>query len=305
MATVIEDAGEPPEPAAPSRMRCFFAHPLVLLPIGVAMVMLGAVLPGMALHFAPVPRTSILQATSGLLYGLCGLLAYFAFRRWVERAPRAAIQPRRALRELAGGVLAGFALFSLATGVVALLGGFAVVGLRGEGDLWYWLGVAFYSGMVEEALFRGVIQRQLEAMFGTWASLATTSAFFGLAHLMNPGATYFAAFAIACEAGVLLGAAYLVTRRLWVPIGLHMAWNFTQGWVYSIPVSGSRPPIGLLETRLSGPEWLTGGAFGLEASAVALVVASVAGVALLAVAHRQGGFLPPRWKRGQGVSLPG
>lgn len=273
------------------------AHPLVLLPIGVVLVTLGAILPGMAFNSVEVGHGSVLKAVQGLLIGLCGLLAYFGYRRWVEQAPREPADPARAARELAAGLAAGFVLFSIAAGMVALLGGFSILRLRGEGDLWYWLGIAFFSGMVEEAVFRGVVQRQLEAMFGTWTALAVTSAFFGLAHLMNPGASLFAAFAIACEAGILLGAAYLVTRRLWVPIGLHMAWNFTQGWVYSIPVSGSGPPVGLLETRLSGPEWLTGGAFGLEASAVALVVASVAGFGLLYHVHRRGAFLPPRWKR--------
>ncbi|HUD29652.1 MAG TPA: CPBP family intramembrane glutamic endopeptidase [Novosphingobium sp.] len=294
MTTITTEDGRV---SPPGRMRRFIMHPLVLLPIGVVMVALAAIAASIAIGQVPMHRTSILQAVSGLVIGICGLLGYYAFCRWVERAPRQPARPKRAARELGAGILAGFLLFSLATGVVAAFGGFAVVRVRGEGDLWYWLGVAFYSGMVEEAVFRGVIQRQLEAMFGTWAALAATSAFFGLAHLMNPGASLFAAFAIACEAGILLGGAYLVTRRLWVPIGLHMAWNFTQGWVYSIRVSGSKPPNGLLETRLAGPEWLTGGAFGLEASAVAMVVASLAGVSLLVYVHRRGEFMPPRWKR--------
>ncbi|EJL29019.1 CPBP family intramembrane glutamic endopeptidase [Novosphingobium sp. AP12] len=297
MATIEETAGIEETGPQPSRLRRFIAHPLVLLPLGVVVVTLGAVLPGILFNLLHTDKSSVLRAFGGLVVGLGGLLAYFAFRRWVERVPHEPRRPARTARELGAGILSGFALFSLATGVVAVLGGFAVLGVRGIGDLWLWLGIAFSSGMVEEALFRGVIQRQLEAMFGTWTALAATSVFFGVAHLMNPGATYFAAFAIACEAGILLGAAYLVTRRLWVPIGLHMAWNFTQGWVFSIPVSGSKPPLGLLETRLSGPEWLTGGAFGLEASAVALVVASVAGFSLLYYVHRRGEFMPPRWKR--------
>lgn len=286
-----------PEKLPPGRLRRFMAHPLVLLPLGVLIVVTGAVLPAIALKMLLPGGASVSAAVTGFLTGACSLLAYFAFRRWVERAPAERARPARALCELAVGGSGGAVLFALITGVVALLGGFSVMGLRGIGDLWVWLGIAFSSGMVEEAVFRGVIQRQIEAMFGTWAALAATSVFFGAAHLTNPGATLFAAFAIACEAGILLGSAYLVTRRLWAPIGLHMAWNFTQGWVFSIPVSGGKPPVGLLETRLTGPEWLTGGAFGLEASAVALVAASSAGVVLLIHAHRQGRFLPPRWKR--------
>jgi hypothetical protein len=76
---------------------------------------------------------------------------------------------------------------------------------------------------------------------------------------------------------LLLGAAYLLTRRLWLAMGIHSGWNFTQGWIFSVPVSGGKAPEGLLLTTRHGPEWLTGGAFGLEASAVAMVVATLAG----------------------------
>ena len=99
------------------------------------------------------------------------------------------------------------------------------------------------------------------------------------------------------EAGLLLGAAYMLTRRLWLAIGLHAAWNFTQGWVWSVPVSGGSAPNGLLLTRFHGPEWLTGGAFGLEASVVALAVVSLAGLALLVAVQHRGHLIAPPWQR--------
>jgi hypothetical protein len=134
-------------------------------------------------------------------------------------------------------------------------------------------------------------------MTGTWIALALTSAFFGFGHLGNPDATWFAGLAISLEAGIMLGAVYLLTRRLWVAIGIHAAWNFTQGWVYSIPVSGGDAPLGLLITRRVGPDWLTGGEFGLEASAVALVIATLAGAAFMVAAVRRGQIKPPMWVR--------
>ena len=159
------------------------------------------------------------------------------------------------------------------------------------------LAMAVTSGTIEEIMFRGILLRHLETMLGTWAALAITSLLFGAAHLGNPDATLFAAFAIAMEAGILLGAAYLVTRRLWLAVGIHAAWNFTQGWVFSIPVSGHAAPLGLLITRRVGPDWLTGGDFGLEASAVALVVATGAGLLLLHRAVRRGDIHPPMWRQ--------
>ena len=92
---------------------------------------------------------------------------------------------------------------------------------------------------MEELLFRGILFRWLEEFGGSWLALLLTSALFGAAHLGNPNATAFSAFCIAVEAGVLLGAAYMLTRSLWLPMGLHAAWNFTQGEIFDVPVSGS------------------------------------------------------------------
>ena len=88
---------------------------------------------------------------------------------------------------------------------------------------------------------------------------------FGLLHIGNANATWFSSAAIALEAGILLGALYMLTRRLWAVIGFHAAWNFMQGWVFDIPVSGNKTPA-LVRADISGSDWMTGGAFGLEAS---------------------------------------
>jgi membrane protease YdiL (CAAX protease family) len=101
---------------------------------------------------------------------------------------------------------------------------------------------------------------------------------------------------LAIEAGVLLALLYLVTRSLWACIGLHAGWNIAQGTVYGIPVSGTRADGWLVSTR-TGPDWLSGGAFGAEASVVALVLCSLCSVALLVVAWRRHAFVPPGWRR--------
>ncbi|HEX5237040.1 MAG TPA: CPBP family intramembrane glutamic endopeptidase, partial [Sphingomicrobium sp.] len=123
-----------------------------------------------------------------------------------------------------------------------------------------------------------------------------TSAFFGAAHLANPNASPIAAVGIAFEAGVMLGAAYMLTRSLWLPMGLHAAWNFTQGEVYDIPVSGTSVH-GLLVARLSGSPLLTGNGFGLEASPIAIIVATLFGLWLLWLAIRNGEVVKPWWVR--------
>jgi uncharacterized protein len=97
------------------------------------------------------------------------------------------------------------------------------------------------------------------------SALVISGLVFGLLHVANPNATLLAGLAIAIEAGILLGGVYMLTRRLWLAMGLHLAWNLTQGGVYGVAVSGHAMD-GLLESALSGPAWLSGGAFGAEAS---------------------------------------
>ena len=200
-------------------------------------------------------------------------------------------------RELGAGLVIGFAIFVLIALTVAGLGGLTFRGVRGLGDISGMLVVGLVPGVFEEMLFRGIALRHLERLVGTWGALFITAAFFGGAHLFNRDATWFAAVAIAFEAGVLLGGAYLLTRRLWMVVGIHAAWNFTQGWVFSAPVSGGPAPAGLLIVDRHGPAWLTGGAFGLEASAVAMVIATLAGCLMTYLAWRRGEFVPPMWRR--------
>ncbi|MGI4731006.1 MAG: CPBP family intramembrane glutamic endopeptidase [Janthinobacterium lividum] len=163
------------------------------------------------------------------------------------------------------------------------------------------LTLAISSGFTEELITRGLIFRLLEQWLGSWAALAVSAALFGAAHLANPNASWLAAVSIALEAGIMLGALYMLTRRLWAAIGLHMAWNFAQGGIYGIPVSGFAMP-GLLRDQPAGSALLTGGAFGAEASLPAVVIATGFGVALLAACVRHDRIVPflPRRRRDTG-----
>lgn len=270
-------------------------YPLVLLVIEFVGFAVLYVLAGQAGSRISALRNTPAQLLIVLACAAAAVWLYKVMCRRLERRADDTFALPGAGREYVLGLAAGFALFSAVVAAVAALGGFAVDGVRGLGRLWAMLAMGVATGLFEEVLFRGIMFRHVEAVAGSWVALAVTSAFFGMAHLANPDATWFAALAIAMEAGILLGAAYMVTRRLWLACGLHTAWNFTQGWVYSAPVSGGKAPEGLLVTRLHGPEWLSGGAFGLEASLIALVLATSCGLALLVIAARRGHVVPPPW----------
>ena len=133
-------------------------------------------------------------------------------------------------------------------------------------------------GWNEEVMSRGYhLQTISSGLSLTWG-LVISSAIFGALHLTNPHATLMSAAGIFL-AGLLLGYAYVRTGQLWCSIGLHIGWNFFEGVVFGFPVSGLAT-FRLLETRISGPDLWTGGAFGPEAGLI-VVPAILAGAALI------------------------
>lgn len=298
-----EIATQPPR-SPPSLARRIVAFPLTLMVIAILVFAAGSAL-GVAIlrQFSP-HRNSPWQLADAAVIILCLLAAFWPFFRYVEREPTGLFARPGWAKELLAGIAGGTIIFAAIVAVVAALGGYRVMGGSGLDALWQPLaGAGIIAGFTEELFFRGILFRYIEKAAGSWIALALTSALFGAAHLGNPGATWFSSFAIAIEAGVLLGAVYMLTRHLWAAMGLHAAWNFTQGWIFGLPVSGGHGGTGLLNGQLTGPELLTGGAFGLEASLPAVIIATSAGVAILAVAVRKGGVVPPLWSR-KPVSAP-
>ena len=232
------------------------------------------------------------------------LLAYEFIIRHLGDPKRDDFRDREWLRRLGIGLGAGFIVFSVAVGIAALLGVYRITGAGDlSGLLPALLAAAIFPAVSEELVFRGILFRWLEDFGGSWFALLLTSAFFGASHLMNPHASTIAAVGIAFEAGVMLGAAYMLTRSLWLPMGLHAAWNFTQGEIYDIPVSGT-PVHGIVQAQLSGDPLLTGNGFGLEASLIAIVIATLFGLWLLWLAIRKGELVQPFWIRRRAATVP-
>ena len=293
--TTIDEA---PSNQPQGKLRRLVDFPLVALLIAIATFALASFLTTMIMrHVVPKLTTDLRSLIGGTIVIALVLTGYKLVIRHLGEEPRDDLSSRHAMRDLGLGLGAGFLLFSAVVGVAALIDVYNIVGAGGTATLLMTLvTVAIIPGFIEEVLVRGILFRFLEAFGGSWFALVLTSALFGLGHIFNPGASAFSSLAIALEAGVLLGGAYMLTRSLWAPIGLHAAWNFTQGFIYDVPVSG-HDQQGLVEARLSGPELLSGGAFGLEASVIALVLATAAGVWLVVLAARAGHIVRPWWVR--------
>ena len=203
--------------------------------------------------------------------------------------------------QTAYGFLLGAFLLTAVTGVLALAGSYELLGWAAvpEGTtraalfarmVLIFLGV----GIFEEVAVRGIIFRQLEQALGTWLALLLSALFFGFIHRGNPGATWLSSVAIALEAGALLAAAYVATRSLWVPIGLHWSWNLFEGPVWGSPVSGNDLAV-LAHARFPGPVLLTGGEFGPEAGLPAMVLGGALGAWFIVLAIRRQQIVTPAW----------
>jgi uncharacterized protein len=227
-----------------------------------------------------------LRAVGYLMLSAVVFLSYRAYVKVIERRPVTELSRPWFARELFIGVLLGALLFLLTIGIIAAWGAYQVSGSNGGYAALAAVPVCIVAAVLEEIAIRGVVFRILEQWLGSWIALALSAILFGSLHFFNPGATLLSTGAIMLEAGILLAAAYMLTRRLWLCMGLHFAWNFTQGGIFSAAVSGGASH-GLLKATLVGPDWLTGGAFGPEASAVAVVVCTTAGLLLLAAAYRK------------------
>ncbi len=228
---------------------------------------------------------------------IAGFAVYLGHAHFIERRSVSELSLQGMGRELGIGLLIGAGLYAACELVLMALGIYRITGFNPLSYLVPAIAMAISSSVFEELLFRGVLYRSVETWFGSWAALVVSSLVFGLSHLANPQATIEGALFIAVEAGILLGAAVMLTRRLWLSIGFHLAWNYTQSAIFSGIVSGNDAAAGWIRSTVKGPDYLTGGSFGVESSVLALVLCTATGIVMLVMAARRGKIVPPVWKR--------
>jgi len=240
----------------------------------------------------PLPSLAASLLTCATMVGAYAAVVYF-----IERRPPSEVALTGGGRQFIFGAMLGFSLYATCVLILVALGYCTIEATGNWQVLVPGIALTLGTGFYEELWFRGAIFRLTEEWFGSWIAIIVSSLVFGFAHLSTEGATVMDVTFISIEAGLLLAAAYMLTRRLWLCIGFHAAWNFTQGSVFSGAVSGTQEPTGLIKTTMHGPELITGGSFGVEASVVALVLLTTTGIVMLVMATRRGEVRPPLWKR--------
>lgn len=251
----------------------------LVLVAGTGVTLIGSVFTapvGLVLASLPAPlgvQTAIVYASAfaGLWLGLV------VWVRLVERRPFRTIglQADRPVRRYLAGAALGAGMFSAVVGLLALAGVAAFDGVRLDGaTVASLLALAIgYSvqGSGEEALTRGWLLPVAAVRFGLVGGMVAQTLVFTLLHGVNPGITPLAVLNLALVS-LFLGVWALRAGDIWPIMGWHTAWNWAQGTIFGIAVSGTPPADALLPVTVTGPDWLAGGAFGAEASVMTSVV---------------------------------
>ena len=248
---------------------------------------------------AIVTRLPLLIGVRWLILLLLVGLAIILLARWIDRRPWQSYGfhfKASWWRDFAAGLFLGMVLMGLIFGCEYLLGWVSVRGVfeNDQPQLPFWQllidGLIYFVlvGLREEWFFRGFqIKNLAEGLhFPRISSKASVlisyflvSIIFGFLHAANPNATLVSSLNIILI-GLFLGLSFILTGELALPIGLHIAWNFAQGYVFGFPVSGNATHISLLATQQTGPVLWTGGAFGPEGGLIS-VVAALLGILLV------------------------
>lgn len=221
------------------------------------------------------------------------IAAYLGYLRWVEKRSPFELSLAGALKETGVGFLIGASVITASVAVLASLDAYHLDGINLEATWMRYLAGFLAVAILEELIFRVLLFRLVEKFLGSVLAIVLSTAVFGLAHLFNPNASWIATASLALSSVVFV-AGFLLTRRLWLCMGLHWAWNLSQA-LCSLPVSGTETK-GLLAGHTSGPAWLAGGDFGIEASLVTLLLSVITASALLYLAGRRGRFMAPNWR---------
>jgi hypothetical protein len=205
---------------------------------------------------------------------------YLAAAKWIERRVPTEFSLPHALPVLGAGLMGGIALVSLTLVVLWLVGVYQPEPLPAFTKIGFEVVFALAIATHEEILFRGLLFRLCSKIVGTWGALLVSAAAFGAAHGLGSDAPLARISAVAVTGGLLLGAAYAATGRLWLPIGLHWGWDFAD----------SAPG------QFHGPTILTGGLLAPDASIVAVIVCLAVSALLLRRMLRLRRSEPPVWR---------
>jgi uncharacterized protein len=223
------------------------------------------------------------------------ILSYIYFYRKYEKREIGEFSGKGLLRNTVLGVLIGTFLQGLTILVIYFWGDFRIISVNPFSSIITPLAVAFSVAIFEETLLRGIVFRIVEEKLGSYISLLISAIIFGAAHLLNPDSSLISSVCIGIV-GFVLGASYIYSRSLWLPIAIHFSWNFVQSGIFGAITSGNEQTNSLFNTHISGAELITGGAFGPEGTIQAILFWLLVSIILMVLITKQDKLIKPYWK---------
>jgi len=268
---------------------------VLALLIFMAVVVIGQQIASKLLALTPLDK-GFRNLLKGLLVSSACILSYIFFFQKFEKRSITEFAAKGFLKNATLGILIGFTLQALTILVIYLNGSYSVVAVNPISFILIPFAIMFTVAIIEEILVRGIIFRIIEEKLGSYIALLISGLLFGILHLANAHSTILSSLCITM-AGFLFGAAFIYSRNLWLPIALHFAWNFTQSGIFGAITSGNEKTSSLLEAKIQGQEFITGGEFGPEGSIQATIICLIATVILLVLNARQNKIIKPYWKK--------
>jgi membrane protease YdiL (CAAX protease family) len=201
---------------------------------------------------------------------------YVVFTYWIEKEWAPDVVRRRAFTDLLTGLSFGAVYLLVVAGIIYLCGCVSFEKFTWDSQSQLIAFLSFFGVAVgEEIIFRGVLFKWIDKRWGMWPALLVSAFVFGFAHLTNDNGSVWSSISISVEAGLLFGMIYKWSGSLWIPIGIHWTWNYVQGNILGFAVSGTDAGTTWYKAIPSGPDLISGGAFGAEASIVSFVLGLV------------------------------
>ena len=240
---------------------------------GIILFIIGSTILSLGVYTASESDYYLINIPIFLITAVVLLLLYNLLIRYIEANDACKIAPRKDISSIGNGLFIGFSYFIIVTVTMSLCGYYHIKSIQFDWEKQLFSFTLFFLVAVsEEIFFRGILFRMINRRWNIWAALVISALIFGGLHIFNDNATLWSSIAIAIEAGSLLGAAYAYSKNIWLPIGIHWIWNYTQGNILGFPVSGEDNVTSIITPEISGPQWLTGGSFGAEASVISAVI---------------------------------
>jgi membrane protease YdiL (CAAX protease family) len=235
-------------------------------------------IPAVFKFFVFVPIFSLISAETETTKGIVALLtsivlvlSYYYFFGIVEKRKITELNLRRLPPAFLLGSTIGFGIISLVIGILYLMGNYTVESTNSMEDLLQPFLLFLVMGVFEEILFRGIVFRIIEDLWGIKSALLISSIIFGFIHFSNSGFNYFSGIAIFLHLGLLTAIVFSIYRNIWYAVFLHVSWNMAFAF-YGLSVSGADDIPSYLNGNLSGPTIISGGTFGPENSIITIIV---------------------------------